>query len=217
MLIKQACGHSRTTDVQSSTLQSFLQDARANYSSQTSSNHIISGASHRHSMLSREAPGVFDPIETEKTLNVKLPDQFLITSTWKATPNLVPLGVSVTQPSIPTQAHLGSQAGPTPASGTQSTPRQRFSGSNQPTTPKSGTQGIISTSRNAIVMPTNEHVLLAINRGHRLRLAQINRSVCTDDSEFFKKLKEEYKSKRGIMRRLFDVKHFHHCEFVEVR
>lgn len=119
--------------------------------------------------------------------------------------------------SIPLQAHVRSGAS-NPGTGSSLVHRLPHISVHGPaSTPQSSLGNVGGQSGSAISMPTGQYVLLGINKGRRLQLAQIDRSQCPDDSIFFTKLKDEYKAKRGMFRRLFDVKQFHHCEFVEVR
>jgi hypothetical protein len=123
---------------------------------------------------------------------------------------------SAVQHSLPVQAHLRSQAGSISVAEGQNLPRQNLSATGISSSPQSTLQGAQKSSGNPIPMPTGEHVLLGVNRGYHLHLAQIDRSGCPDDMHFFAKLKKEYNAKRGILRRWMGVKQFHHCEFVEV-
>jgi len=65
---------------------------------------------------------------------------------------------------------------------------------NLPTTGSSSTtQPILQRSSrstgNQISMPSGEYILLGVNRGYQLQLAQIDRNSCLDDGEFFAKLR----------------------------
>jgi hypothetical protein len=117
---------------------------------------------------------------------------------------------------VPGQANFGSQTGSRTATGSQNLPSQKPPVTGASSSPLHAVQGSLNTCINRVQMPNGEHVLLGVNRGHHLQLVQIDRRECPEDGQFFTKLKEEYKAKRGIFRRWFDVKQFHHCEFVEV-
>jgi hypothetical protein len=117
---------------------------------------------------------------------------------------------------VPEQAHFRSQTGSSTATGSQNFPSQKPPVSGASSSPLHAIHGSSKIGTNRVQMPNGEHVLLGINRGHLLQLAQIDRTECPEDGQFFTKLKEEYKAKRGTFRRWFDVKQFHHCEFVEV-
>jgi len=73
-----------------------------------------------------------------------------------------------------------------------------------------------AAANNPIRMPSNEFVFLGVNIGYHLELVQIDRTMCSDDGQFFSRLKLEYDTKRGTIRRWLSVKQFHHCEFVLV-
>ncbi len=118
--------------------------------------------------------------------------------------------------SLPGQIYLRYATSSQTTPGSQSSPPQKPSVSSTSSTPLHAVQGSSRISTNQIQMSNAEHVLLAVNRGPHLQLAQIDRRECPEDGQFFTRLKEEYKVNRGIFRRWFDVKQFHHCEFVEV-
>lgn len=118
--------------------------------------------------------------------------------------------------SVPGQAHFRSQTGSRKARGSQNRLPQKPPVSGASSSPLHAVQGSSNTGIGRVQMPNGENVLLGVNRGHHLQLAQIDRRDCPEDGQFFAKLKEEYKANRGIFRRWFDVKQFHHCEFVEV-
>jgi hypothetical protein len=117
--------------------------------------------------------------------------------------------------SLPGQVDLRNPAGSQITPGSQSIPSQKPSVSGNSSRPLHAVQRSSKISTNRVQMPNGEHVLLAVNRGHHLQLAQIDRRECPEDGQFFTKLKEEYKIKWGMLRRWLDVKQFHHCEFVE--
>jgi hypothetical protein len=207
-------------DIQMSTLQDYFQDSRGpgafgkavapstiKLQPRSDSLRGIPGLAENQNMKSQP------PLSLVKPSKLDIPAISMLT----INPHTLPsASSSAVQPSLPIQAHFRSQAGSISATDGQNLSLQNLSATGISSNPQSTLEGAVKSSGNPIPMPTGEHVLLGVNRGYHLHLAQIDRSGCPDDMHFFAKLKKEYNTKRGIIRRWLGVKQFHHCEFVEV-
>ena len=62
---------------------------------------------------------------------------------------------------------------------------------------------------------TRLHVLVGVSIGNRIQLAQMETSACTDDS-FFDELKVTYNATKGIIRGVFGLWVYNHCDISKV-
>ena len=82
-------------------------------------------------------------------------------------------------------------------------------GKSNPSLPKHGEKQDATNTRGE-----NLFVLLSVNHGDNLRLAQLSVQGHTDD-QFFSLLRAQYYRLRGFIRRYFSIWHYDHCRFMK--